>query len=50
VPLSLALLHQAVAMLVLTIVSVHAANAIARRRVIEIIPRGRSRAGVLPTL
>jgi heme a synthase len=48
VPLSLALLHQAMAMLVLTTASVHAANAISRRRVIEIIPRGRSRAGVLP--
>jgi cytochrome c oxidase assembly protein subunit 15 len=48
VPLSLALLHQAVAMLVLTTASVHAANAISPRRVIEIIPRGRSRAGVLP--
>jgi len=49
VPLSLALLHQAMAMLVLTTASVHAANAISRRRVIEIIPRGRSRASVLPT-
>jgi cytochrome c oxidase assembly protein subunit 15 len=49
VPLSLALLHQAVAMLVLSTASVHAANAIARRRVIEIIPRGRSRAGFVPT-
>ena len=48
VPLSLALLHQAMAMLVLTTASVHAANAISRRRVIEIMPRGRSRAGVLP--
>jgi heme a synthase len=48
VPLSLALLHQAMAMLVLTTASVHAANAISPRRVIEIIPRGRSRAGVLP--
>jgi heme a synthase len=49
VPLSLGLLHQAMAMLVLTTASVHAANAISPRRVIEIIPRGRNRAGVLPT-
>jgi heme a synthase len=49
VPLSLALLHQAMAMLVLTTASVHAANAISPRRVIEIIPRGRNRASVLPT-
>jgi cytochrome c oxidase assembly protein subunit 15 len=46
VPLSLALLHQAMAMLVLTAASVHAART---RRAIEIIPRGRNRASVLPT-
>jgi cytochrome c oxidase assembly protein subunit 15 len=49
VPLSLALLHQAVAMLVLTVASVHAANSSRARRVIEIIPRTRNRPSVVPT-
>ena len=48
VPLSLALLHQAVAMLVLTAASVHAAHLGRARRVIEIMPPRQNRASVTP--
>ena len=44
VPLSLALLHQAMAMLVLTAASVHAAHLGRARRVIEIMPPRQNRA------
>jgi cytochrome c oxidase assembly protein subunit 15 len=49
VPLSLALLHQAMAMLVLTAASVHAAHLGPARCVIEIIPPRQNRASVVPT-
>ena len=48
VPLSLALLHQATAMLVLTAASVHAAHLGRARRVIEIMPPRQNRASVTP--
>ena len=48
VPLSLALLHQAMAMLVLTAASVHAAHLGRARRVIEIMPPRQNRASVTP--
>jgi cytochrome c oxidase assembly protein subunit 15 len=49
VPLSLALLHQAVAMLVLTAATVHVARVGWARRVIEAVLRGQNRASVVPT-
>src|SRR5208337_3265495 len=49
VPLPLALLHQAVAMLVLTAATVHAAYVGWARRVIEAVPREQNRASVVPT-
>jgi heme a synthase len=49
VPLSLALLHQALAMLVLTVASVHAAHVGWARRVVEAAPRGQNRASAVPT-
>jgi heme a synthase len=49
VPLSLALLHQAMAMLVLTAATVHAATLGRARREIEIVPHGQNRASVVPT-
>src|ERR1700722_957285 len=49
VPLSLALLHQAMAMLVLTAATVHVARVGRARRVIEAVLRGQNRASVVPT-
>jgi heme a synthase len=49
VPLPLALAHQAMAMLVLTAATVHAANVGWARRVIAAVPRGQNRASVVPT-
>jgi cytochrome c oxidase assembly protein subunit 15 len=49
VPLSLAFLHQAMAMLVLTAATVHAAHVGWVRRVVEAVPRRQNRASVVPT-
>jgi heme a synthase len=48
-PLPLALLHQAVAMLVLTAATVHAANVGSALRAVEAVPRGQNRAHAMPT-
>ena len=49
VPLPLALAHQAMAMLVLTAATLHAANVGWVRRAVEAIPRGQNRARAVPT-
>ncbi len=49
VPLPLALAHQAMAMLVLTAATMHAANVGWVRRVAAAVPRGQNRASVVPT-
>ena len=49
VPLSLALLHQAMAMLILTAATLHAANVGWVRRAVEAVPRGQNRPRAVPT-
>jgi cytochrome c oxidase assembly protein subunit 15 len=49
VPLPLALAHQAMAMLVLTAATVHAANVAGVRPVVAAVPAGQNRASVVPT-